>query len=887
MRRAISILFCICLCAMARSAEHIDLSGQWRFQTDSLGVGESEAWFGKRLNDCIMLPGTTDEARKGTPNTLRPELTKPQLLRLTRRYSYVGKAWYQRDFNVSSSMAGKPLLLTLERVMWTSRVWIDGKPVDGKQESLVAPHRFTLPALGKGTHTITLCIDNSKQYDITVNDLAHSYTNDTQVMWNGVLGKMQLSAIDKHAIGRVDVYPDVDTHCAKVVVATKARQLQFAIDGNRVTPKRLNDSTYIVDMGDDVKLWSEFSPRLYKLEVTSKTDSKTVSFGMRKLDNSNRHISVNGKRIWLRGTLDCCIFPLTGTPPMTEEGWEKEFNTARRWGLNHLRFHSWCPPEAAFRVADRMGFYLQVELPLWSLTVNKDEKTPAFLYREYESIVEHYGNHPSFCFLSCGNELQPDFDFLNNMVRHMKQRDTRHLYTTTSFTFEKGHGGHQEPEDQFFVSQWTDNGWVRGQGVFDSESPRFDKDFSEATSCLNVPLVTHEVGQYAVYPNMNEIPKYTGTLDPLNLKAISNDLGAKGLLHRADDYLKASGNLAAILYKEEFERALKTKGNSGIQLLGLQDFSGQGTALIGLVDAFWDSKQLVDEAWFRQFAAPVVPLARFAKANYRADETFTANVEIANYGAGDIRSHNITWRLHTDDGLTIAQGKWAVENLPQGENTTTGNIAAELSAVEKATRATLEINIDGTPWHNSWNIWIFPDIAELPTTDIVLTADAAEAMKALAEGKKVLLSPMTENIKGIEGKFVPVFWSPVHFPDQAGTMGLLCNPRHPALAMFPTDMHSDWQWWTLAKRQKVMVIDSLPGLSPIVESVDNFTNNRRLASVVETCVGEGKLIFSSIDLLSDSSDPAVRQLLYSLLAYMQSDSFSPKGHTESLSQLTD
>lgn len=880
----LSFLF-LCLHTMAYAAEALDLSGQWRFRLDSLDIGEGEEWFNQKLDDCIQLPGTTDEARKGTPNSLRPELKKPQLLRLTRRYSYIGKAWYQRDFTINEAMAHKPLLLMLERVMWSSRIWIDGKAVEGRPESLVAPHRFSIPALKQGQHTITICIDNSKQYDISFNDLAHAYTNDTQVMWNGVLGKMLLTATSRQHINRVDVYPNVEEHNAKVIVDSKSKKLTFAIDGKEVKPVRLNDSTYVVDMGDNMQTWSEFTPRLYTLKVTSNTDSKTVTFGMRQLDNSNRHISINSRPVWLRGTLDCCIFPLTGTPPMNEEGWEKEFTTARRWGLNHIRFHSWCPPEAAFKVADRMGLYLQVELPLWSLKVNQDSLSPKFLFNEYEQIVSNYGNHPSLCLISCGNELQPDFDFLNTMARYMKQRDPRHLYTTSTFTFEKGHGSHQEPEDQFFVTQWTDNGWVRGQGVFDNEPPSFDKDFTHAASCLSVPLITHEVGQYAVYPNLREIVKYTGTLDPLNFKAISDDLGRKGLLDRADDYMLASGKLAAILYKEEFERALKTKGNSGIQLLGLQDFSGQGTALIGLVDAFWDSKGIVEDSWFRQFSSPVVPLARFEKASYRTDETFKAEVEIANYGDKDIVKQIIEWKLITENGLTIAKGQWTNPILTQGTNTYVGEVTASLSQVDLATRATLEVKIEGSTWRNTWNIWIFPKISTMPKDGIVVTADIDIAAEELAKGSKVLLSPKPENVNGIEGKFVPVFWSPVHFPDQAGTMGLLCHTDHPALALFPSEINSDWQWWTLAKRQKVMNIDSLPGITPIVESVDNFTRNRRLCSVAETCVGNGKLLISTMDLLSESSDPATSQLLFSLLSYMQSPSFAPKGQTESISFL--
>lgn len=189
--------------------------------------------------------------------------------------------------------------------------------------------------------------------------------------------------------------------------------------------------------------------------------------------------------------------------------------------MNHLRFHSWCPPEAAFNVADEMGFYVQVELPVWSVTLGKDSATVEFLRAEAKRISKEYGNHPSFCFWSIGNELQYDFNILASMLGEMKATDDRHLYTTTSFTFEKGHGDWPENQDDFFVTQWTKKGWVRGQGVFNQELPSFDKDFRASIEGMEVPLVTHEVGQYSVYPDLTEIPKYTGTLMPLERMGLS------------------------------------------------------------------------------------------------------------------------------------------------------------------------------------------------------------------------------------------------------------------------------------------------------------------------------------------------------------------------------
>ena len=733
-------------------------------------------------------------------------------------------------------------------------------------------------------------------------ELAHAYTEDTQVKWNGVLGRMELKAENDVKLQQVNVYPDIAGKRIKVkavLVRTNPQttqaeitlQVNCAETGKAYEPQTYPaafphdtvciEKEYALD--EDMRLWDEFSPALYTLHASCHTrqgtDRYETTFGMREIGHTDGYLTINGNRIFLRGTLECCIFPLTGTPPTDEAGWEKVFSTAKAWGLNHLRFHSYCPPEAAFKVADRMGFYLQVELPNWSLTVGKDTATNRFLYQEFDRIIAAYGNHPSFCMLSAGNELQPDFQFLNAFVGYMKRQDNRHLYATTTFTFEQGHGTQPEPEDDFFVTQWTDKGWIRGQGVFDAEEPNFNKDYRQAAEGIKVPLISHEIGQYSVYPDMKEIGNYTGTLEPLNLKAIQKDLEKKGLAGKAERYLQASGRFAVQLYKEEIERAMKTPQFSGYQLLGLQDFPGQGTALVGLVNAFWESKKLTDERYFRQFCSPVVPLARFEKAVWTADETFHAQVEIANYYKEDIRGKHILWQLTDKTGYEVGRGKLDAGTFKKGTVTSAGEIHAGLEKVRNAAQLYLKVTIEDTDWENSWSIWVYPPLKELNAGNVVLTQDISQALSALDAGKKVLLSPRPDKLEGLEGKFLPVFWSHVHFPKQAGTMGILCDPKHPALLHFPTEMHSDWQWWNLVKHSKVLVMDSLPDLQPIIEVTDNFVNNRRLASVFETKYGKGKLIMSSIDLLSTESKqkPEVKQLLYSLTQYMNSADFVPTG----------
>lgn len=886
---------------LAFGSDKIDLSGKWNFSLDSTDAGIDESWFIKQLNNQIILPGTTDDAGFGIPNKLEPKLEKPQLLRLTRKNSYIGPAWYQRKIIIPRNWKNKQVELKLERVLWESRVWINNREVPGKQESLTTPHYFDISKyLKTGENTITIRIDNRKKHDISVKDLAHAYTNDTQIMWNGILGEISCTAKDQIYLSNIQLFPEVDKKTVKVKIEinnttrrkvrgdmnlrahlekskTQLSSIQIPIE---IMPGK-SVVEMIYSMGENPEIWNEFSPETYKMTVSIKGKSfestEQETFGMRNITARNSQLQLNNNRIFLRGTLECCIFPLTGHPPMNKKDWMKVFATAREWGLNHLRFHSWCPPEQAFEVADDMGFYLQVELPYWALTVGQDQSTTRFLKSEALNIIREYGNHPSFCFWAMGNELQGDMSVLQNLVDTLKMIDGRHLYSTTSFTFEKGYGKAPLSQDDFFVTQWTDKGWVRGQGVFNTNIPVFDSDYQKSIEGFKAPLITHEIGQYSVYPNIKEIDKYTGVLDPLNFKALKSDLTQKGLIHKADEYLMASGKLAAILYKEEIERAMKTPGISGFQLLDLHDFPGQGTALVGLLDAFWDSKGVTTAKEFRQACAPVVPLLRFPKATYYNNEIFRATIELANYSNQNIENKSLNWSLRdiTNNQL-LMQGKIVNPALKKGYNTGIGIMELPLSAINSAKRVTLTLSLEKTEYSNSWNIWVYPTQLPAIETNIIYTRDFTTAMKAVNEGKDVLFNPEWEKLKGIEGKFVPVFWSPVHFPKQAGTMGLLCNPEHAVFGDFPTDMHTDWHWWDLLKNSKTLILDSISTVTPLIEMIDNFTANRKLCNTFEVKIGKGRMLVSSIDLSRNlDKRPVARQLRYSITRYMSSTAFNP------------
>lgn len=901
--RCLLVLLAVVASAPVGPGATLELSGNWQVSLRDPHAAAGAAWRE------LALPGTLDDAGIGEPITLESGLTLPVLTRLQRKHSHVGPAWYRRDVTIPPEWTGRRVVLELERVLWESRVFVDGREVS-RADSLSTPHRHELGALPPGRHELLLRIDNRElhrdvshhilKYQVPENlPVAHAYTNHAQVMWNGVIGGLRLRADPSPEIAKLAVSPRLQpSPGVSVQISPGAAWPAGTKTGVKLVLRKRGETAVIAETrvtaapgsagGASVEWtlptsaavtpWDEFSPALYTLEATmdgSDGPSVSVDFGFREFAATGGELQLNGRRIFLRGNLECAIFPLTGYPPTDTEAWRALFGKAKSWGLNHFRFHSWCPPEAAFAAADELGFYLQVELPHWCERVEgHDDASWAFLQAEADRILSAYGNHPSFLLFSLGNELRGDLARRDALVRELRARDARRLYATTTFTFEKGHGRTPEPADEFFVTQQTADGWVRGQGIFNDVPPAFHADYREASAGIGVPLISHEIGQYAVYPDLREIARYTGNLVPLNFIAVRDDLAKKGLLELAPQFTAASGRFAAALYKEEIERALRTPQLDGFQLLQLQDFPGQGTALVGLLNAFWESKGVCTPETFREACAPLVPLVRLPGVTLERGETLRAPVEVANF-LRELPAAEVSWRVRDAAGRTVEGGRFPPRALPLGNALACGTIELPIPAGGGAERWELEVTIAGTGAANRWSLWVYPKAETDVPAGVRLETTLAGAQRGLAAGERVLFAPPVATIKGIEGRFAPVFWSPLHFPKQPGTMGILCDPAHPALRAFPTDFHSDWQWWDPIRRSRSVVLDGL-GVAPIVRVIDNFARNHSLGNLFEARVGPGRLLFCAIDITSDlDRRPAARQLRTSLLSYVASDAFAP------------
>lgn len=615
----------------------LDLSGTWRFQTDPMGFGMtpgSELYL-SRLAETMSLPGTMDEGGKGLPNAAR------YVDRLSRKFEYCGAAWYQRELTVPEAWKGKQLVLNLERCHWETTVYVDGKRI-GTEERLSTPHRFNLTeALTPGLHTLTVCVDNRLKYPM--DQWNHGTTEYTQTNWNGMVGDLKIDVYDPARITALRTYPDLQQRAVRLKIdldnatgkARKGRlQLELREKGGQKTVATAAHEVELgkgqqtwngtLALGKEMKLWDEFSPFLYEIKATlttdSTTDERTVRFGMREVERGAHHVRLNGRDIHLRGALDCCVFPRTGYPAMQPDEWRRIFSTIKEYGMNHVRFHSWCPPEAAFEAADEVGIYLQAELPMWIKDVGKYPARRNFFEKELYAVLEEYGNHPSFLLMCNGNENEGDFAVLEDLVQKGQRHDNRHLYSaSTARTHVKS--------DEFYVSHVSPKGGITVyEGI---PSTDWDKD---ATSDIDCPVIAHETGQRCMYPNFKEMSKYTGVLQPRNFEVFRERLTRNGMLHQADDFFRATGAHTVLQYKEVNESLLRTRKSGGFQLLGLSDFPGQGSAYVGILDAFWESKGLVTPEKFRESCAPTVLLARMPKRTYNNNENFEVRLEVYHYG---------------------------------------------------------------------------------------------------------------------------------------------------------------------------------------------------------------------------------------------------------------
>lgn len=887
----------------------IDLAGDWQFALDRDDRGVAQGWAAGALPDRIRLPGILnaqgygDQISARTPWVLSlydrswdlredykaytaPGKVKVPFLSQPPRH-YLGAAWYAREVEVPRGWQGKRVQLRLERPRWGSTVWIDGREV-GSVRSLVAEHDYELGTLAPGKHHVAVRVDS--RLLLPYRPDSHAVSDSLGMSWNGIIGNMSLRATTPVYIDDAQVYPDVAGRSAlvKLRIGNSGGKAGSGVvvanmDGKmRQVPVTWTEAggsaEFRVQYPKNAQTWDEFHPVLQKMTLALRgagaDDARALSFGFVQIAAQGTALLVNGRPTFMRGTHHGGDFPLTGYPPTDVAYWKKIFKINKAWGINHMRFHSFTPPEAAFQAADEVGVYLQPEPGMWN-NISPGSPLEAMLYEETERMIRAYGNHPSFLMLSPSNEPSGRWkDSFDKWIAHYRSVDPRRLYTNGT--------GHTEPSVPE-VDKGTDYLAIQriGPKPLRNKTGWFGRDYSASLEGISVPVLSHETGQWVAYPDFGIIRKFTGYLQPGNYEIFRDSAEKHGVLDRNRAFALASGHYQLICYKEEIEAALRTRGLSGYQLLDLHDYLGQGTALVGILDTFWESKGYATPEAFRRFNGETVPLARLTRNVMTTRDSLDVPVEIAHYGAAPLAHAAPYWRIEDADGKAVRSGRFDARDIPVGHNTALGRVQASLAGLPAPGRYRLVVGLDGGEIANDWIFWLYPDAAPVQAPPSVLVTHSwPEAEARLGAGGDVLYMPRKADLDWTSPPLadVPVFWNRLMNPGWGRMLGLAIDNRHPALAAFPTAEHFDWQWTELVSGARAMNLDRLPrGLQPIVQPIDDWNRNYKLGTLFEARVGQGRLMVSTLDLENRLEQrPVARQLRQSVLAYMAGGAFQPQ-----------
>ena len=885
----------------------------------------------------------------------------PIATRFTRRHTYEGEAKISRKITVPDYGTDR-LFVLVERAR-ALRLLVDGEVCRVfRQGTLSTPYIFELTGAAPGEHEFTFLSDNSypgmPKAAICYSSAA---TDETQTNWNGILGECSMYTRPQNFIDSLRVYPravkkeeknkaggyvlDVcvelapgakkvykdakivlqsealaageleDTQTLTEIISCSGEGLTEAGTDKEENPKTMEIWFRDLPLRENVKLWDEDEGNLYEMAVTldngmpaedkgGSTAECRTRFGIRSFgDNGSGRLALNGRAIFLRGEANCAEYPETGHPPMTIPEWKEMLLKYRSYGINCVRFHSHCEPEAAFAAADELGMLLQPELSHWD---PKDAFGTEESYRYYRAelagLLKTYANHPSFVMLTLGNELQAQDEGrerMRELVRTAKRMDPTRLYANGSNAFYGEEGC--DPESDFYTSQSCKDVVIRGtfsgmRGYLNENYPSADRTYDEAMAEIRKeyqkPVFSFEVGQFEVLPDFEELESFHGISDPVNLKLIKKRVEERGLLPTWKKYVEATGELSRLAYREEIEAAMRTRELSGISLLGLQDFPGQGTALVGMMNSHLEPKpyDFARPERFREFFQECRILVKLPHYTYEAGERLIAEVVAANFGKGNIEGV-FCWTLAEKKSVSengncepaeikskntvIATGEdTEITICRPGSYTEVGSLDIPLDFVEKNTALTLKVRIGDCI--SAYPIWVYRKTTPVCPENVYETrAFDVKTREILQNGGRVYLSPDADKESlpnSIKTQFTTDFWSVGTFADQEGGMGQLIDTEHPIFKEFPTDFHTDWQWWIMATKRAVILPHPM---KTIITEMDSYAFLRPMAQMIEFRCLKGKVLLSTMELHKSQQYPEARALQASIYTYLSGENFEP------------
>lgn len=877
----------------------IDLSGQWQVKLDA----EKQETMPQAYPETMMLPGTTSAAGLGMPNPAKERGC------LTDAYRFEGAVWFMRTFT-AGDWTGEQTMLTLERTRKTT-VYLDGRPI-GHQESLCTPHRYFLPPVHAGEHTLVIRVDNTDYPTCG----GHLTSPDTQSNWNGITGEISLT-VAHTLLTDLTVRPDLRRGCLRVhghIIGAPDGVAGIVLPGQmeHLLPYRGGVLNGECPLKGDEAFWDEAHPEIHTISIDLDGDVYETTFGLRDVRTVGRRLLINGRETFLRGKVDNLLYPKTGYTPTDVASWMTILGIAKEYGINHYRYHTACPPDAAFTAADLLGVYMAPELPFWGTVAEEgeegyDERERDFLFQEGFRILREYGHHPSFLWLSLGNELWGSKDVLNRMMRAYREVDDTKLYSSGANNYQFVPDVLDE-ENVFVGVRLGRERLIRGsyamcdapQGIVQTTAPESvsnydasivpetlgqsgevgkvqiqygtgvkEVDAQSADALIpDVPVISHEVGQYVFYPDFSEIPHYAGPLKPRNIEAMRENLERAGLYGEHEAFFRQTGHLAVECYKREIETLLRSREVSGFQLLDLQDYTGQGTALVGVLNAMMENKGLISAEEWREFCAGTVVLGEFASFTGMMGEDIRFDVQISECDPE---------KQHTCIRCTLMDGErelYACDVTPGARHgRLTDGVSVTFPAEcyrdamqERITGLTVVLTLaDGT--RNHYPIWLIPPI-DIRITREGIEKDGRMVAFVSAEEKADGAAIVVPSAEGqLPAEYCTDFWCYPMFrsisesmgkPVPVGTMGLSIDTASPLLKRFAQEDYTTPAWYAILQTAHVQRLPA--DIRPAVQMIDNTERCARLGILYQ----QDGVWHLTARLWEKPNDPTVRALAWSL-----------------------
>ncbi|HVU10794.1 MAG TPA: glycoside hydrolase family 2 TIM barrel-domain containing protein, partial [Phototrophicaceae bacterium] len=792
----------------------LSLNDGWTFALDPNDIGIEDGWQTRSFESSVHTRGSWEEQGYGEPPSTHP------LGGWSKYHNYEGAAWYSRIVEIPPDWKDKSIQLQLKGVRWRSEVWLDGAAA-GTQESLSTPHIYELTPFAQAgsRHRLTIRIDNRMIYPLKE---SHINSEHTATRWGGITGGVELEALPRLRFEQIICRPNVAERRLDVICHTNDSADDLSLEVKVTDPQTgasfshhgmvTGEQAISVELGSGARLWWDDDPFLYTAEFTLRQADVILGrvqqrVGLREISVEGRNILLNGQPIFLRGYVDCCIFPQTGYPSWDIEHYRRQFAIAKSYGFNHVRLHSWTAPEPFWQAADEAGMLVQTELPHWTRFYDHAESEPPpdvhrFLSGELERIVAALHFHPSWVMLSGGNELLGGADGhprLTELVEHGKQLDPTRIYTDNT-------GFGQLPAPSRDVDYYIQScNWHPPKKIYDAASADTTQDFSAITVLADAPVIGHEHGQFTMYVRPQEAAKYKGVIYPSWLDYATETLQAKGMIGRIDEFIQASGTHIVRTYKENIERARRTRDLAGFQLLDIRDFPGQGHATTGLLDVFWDSKGLVEPEVFAEFNSAVTLLMRAPSPTFWNGDRLAVDIDVSNFGHAAILAGSLKWELRSAE-MTLS-GQIATPDAPAGVLTKLGCLAIPLPAGDAAHAWELSVQFGGA--RNRWHLWSYPyprlidhaaeistrlrglrpvihganfsddflgigifSEGKLPPSKLAISERlTGRVLQYLYDGGSVWLMPGAKALHGsVPTRYLPPFWSYLWFPDNVSSV---------------------------------------------------------------------------------------------------------------------